>query len=415
MKKALIFFILLIMLLTTGCGTGIEKVNIVNLNGTINSNLVEKINEVDKGKVEGFLSNDNRLLISNRDKKNYEFTIIDLKMDKKSQLLNITSKDMPTLFFKKGADMYKEISPNGKIFACNNIKVNTETKQISRYHVAGLEPDFANAAPIFTFTEGGDFILSNFDFYLRGYVNGGKYLMQKGQFTPELSIYKTLFMDSEFFTVWDGESKITQTKLLIDSLKLIFIDKASSNEDLLYIFDLSTGKIDLIDRNVKFFEVSPDYKHIAYVKWGNGGADSDRLYVIGMEGTWRKALTSLPNINGIAWSKDGNWLAYSGGQKYNSDLWIVSAIDSNVRNWQLTQGMNTTDKFAWSPSDGKIAFTSSNGNAYNDTNVYVIALNLPSLGNPQGSEKSQLSDSKKLQQASDLMRAFKDVMDQLEK
>jgi Tol biopolymer transport system component len=83
----------------------------------------------------------------------------------------------------------------------------------------------------------------------------------------------------------------------------------------------------------------------------------DKLLVSNMDGTAKKELATLPALVGLAWSKADSWIAFSGGEKSNYDIWVVKS--NGTAKEQLTNGLFSTDKLFWSDNGNKVAFTSN--------------------------------------------------------
>jgi Tol biopolymer transport system component/uncharacterized protein YjbI with pentapeptide repeats len=92
---------------------------------------------------------------------------------------------------------------------------------------------------------------------------------------------------------------------------------------------------------------SPDSKKIA-IQRGNG------IYVMNADGTCERHLTNLdylkPGVleNALAWSPDGEQIAFKSANSGNNDIYVMNADGSGRTN--LTQSKQSEDYFAWSPA-----------------------------------------------------------------
>jgi len=158
---------------------------------------------------------------------------------------------------------------------------------------------------------------------------------------------------------------------------------------------------------------------IAYVAWKYGSEDQTDIYVVNSDGSNQRNITNNPGeYSGLAWSLDGNLIAYAGrsgiyvmnadgsnnhkigdgygiGITWSPDgtqiafadvansafqLYIMKADGSNVR--RITDSLAFITGVSWSPSGSEIAFSS---NVDGDMEIYKI--------NIDGSNQQQLTNN----------------------
>ena len=104
---------------------------------------------------------------------------------------------------------------------------------------------------------------------------------------------------------------------------------------------------------------SPDDTRIAYHVGSpfGGTTNPDSLFIVPTVGGHSEFLLSTGSrISGLAWSPDGNHIAFGGNQAGNFDIWIYSFESGDTR--QLTDDPATEWGPVWSPSGEFIAFSS---------------------------------------------------------
>lgn len=103
---------------------------------------------------------------------------------------------------------------------------------------------------------------------------------------------------------------------------------------------------------------SPDGRRLVFSRFRTDLVDSANLWVAEGEGTQRRMLTHEAGIQEHpAWSPDGQWIAYSGGQGYGTYELYVIHLDGSQRR-QLTRNQAHDFLPAWSPDGTQIAFSS---------------------------------------------------------
>lgn len=133
---------------------------------------------------------------------------------------------------------------------------------------------------------------------------------------------------------------------------------------------------------------SPDGTRMAFSRFRTDLVDSANLWVASADGTDRRMITHEAGIQEHpAWSPDGRWLAYSGGQGYGTyEIYVVGAEGAGRR--QLTE--NSAHDFlpAWSPDGSQIAFSSDVTGDYEIWLVRADGLNLTQLTQAPGLDTS---------------------------
>ncbi|HOT74486.1 MAG TPA: DUF5050 domain-containing protein [Candidatus Wallbacteria bacterium] len=112
--------------------------------------------------------------------------------------------------------------------------------------------------------------------------------------------------------------------------------------------------------------VSPDGSKIAYV--GEIGSGYD-IYVMNIDGSNPKKLTSDNQSSWPAWSPDGSKIAYAKSQ----EIWTMNADGSNQDklNVNMSSGIYGLGSPCWSPDGSKISVT---GFFSSSSNIYAINL-----------------------------------------
>lgn len=111
---------------------------------------------------------------------------------------------------------------------------------------------------------------------------------------------------------------------------------------------------------------------------GGGTANNSILISLNEKGTEKKELAQQSVIQGIAWSPNSQWIAFTGGETGKSDVFAISIDKKTIE--QLTYGMCTDENIVWAKGTNKIAFTS---NPFNPK-VYVAAVNISDQKNNIG-------------------------------
>ena len=109
---------------------------------------------------------------------------------------------------------------------------------------------------------------------------------------------------------------------------------------------------------------SLDGGHMAFSKFRTDLVDSANLWLADGTGDHRRILTHEQGIQQHpAWSRDGQWLAYSSGNGRNThELYVVRADGTDLR--QLTKDQSHEFFPAWSPDGTRIAFSSDRSGEY---------------------------------------------------
>jgi len=122
---------------------------------------------------------------------------------------------------------------------------------------------------------------------------------------------------------------------------------------------------------------SPDGKRLAAtIREKDSQTDSFDLFVIGVDGTMHKQLTSsTANESAPEWSPDGRKIAFVRGQGNDSEIHVVGADGSSPS--RLTDNDDRDQDPAWSPDGGKIAFVSDRDRSgtTNGLDAYVMNAN----------------------------------------
>lgn len=104
---------------------------------------------------------------------------------------------------------------------------------------------------------------------------------------------------------------------------------------------------------------SPDGRLLAFSVETKGQTD---IYVMGVEGTERRALTSTSSQDGApAFSPDGKSIAFESDRDGNPEIYVMDVSGAHVR--RLTNSMANDRAPAWSPDGRRIAFLSDRDDA----------------------------------------------------
>ncbi|MCX7920797.1 MAG: hypothetical protein N3B21_02050 [Clostridia bacterium] len=377
MKKALTLTLVLLLTLTTSCKSTTEKINIIPGGGSANNSLMVSFNELCPGTVESFIEISDKLLITRKDGHKINFYKINPQTKEEKLVFSTITSDNPQI----------EISPDRKYFLYDNYLVDIEKAQRTILPEAPSlrksMPRTFTDVPLYSFLGENEVIFSNPYFYLKNYYSIAQNTLDN--FIPKIQLLSMTKLGgknpSPVINNFKGIdvpdiSYISKPKFLDHDLKYIFIGfNKNTDENSLYILDLFAKKFILIDSNIKDYALSPDCKSLAYIKKVNDDKPVNKLYLIDTEEENKEELAELPSISGLSWSYDSQWVAYSGGEQSKSDIWVTSR-DKKV-NEQLTYGMYTTSKLAWSQSGNKVAFTSSPASTSGKPSTYIVSLNIP--------------------------------------
>ncbi len=374
MKRAFIFVFAFLLPLLTGCRSD-EKVTVIKGPGSANNSLMVDFGELCPGYVEGFSG---KSLIVSRDNggNRIEFYGIDTSSKEQVKLLSAF----------KYSNYYFKVSRNGEKFLYENYMVDIEKKsslllpktEAGMPHRPGGFPPIAD----YSFDGSGGLIYINPFYYINKYYKNKVQSFKEG--TEGL-------LPASFMKIRDSKESIEipgyynieipeidfikDGELLLDQLKYVFIGhKKGSDETPLYIFDIFEKRFQLADPDVKSYYIAPDNKKIAFIKKAGGGNFENKLIISDIDGKEKKGIKTFQEIAGVAWSADGNWLAYTGGEREKNDVYIIKSDGSDEE--QLTQGINPTGKIAWSESGDEIAFTSGYDDAEPKQTVYLIKMNM---------------------------------------
>lgn len=390
MKKAAIFILLFSLLLATSCSSHENaKVNIIKGAGQANNSLMIGFNMLCSGRLEGFLGDSGAILASRQANGNRVFYSVGLKDKKERRLLEVPAD----------SDYHVEISEDGSQFLYNNYLVNTSTGIYDTF--AELKTDAAAVPagfthpPSYSFAGGNEALLTDPFYYIAKYYSPLKAAKTKNLLSVK---YKTMLLNDRAAQPDLGNlgsikvpdvSYIKDPCLLLNKLKYTFIGyKRNTGDTPLYLFDIYTRQFQLIDTGVKCYSISPDGMKIAYVKNTARSSSEDALFTADISGTAKKQLVTLPSISGITWSGGSSWIAYSGGEKPDSDIWIIKRDGTGQE--QMTHGMYASGRIEWSGSGNLISFTSKPGGS--NEQIYVIHLNLPP---EEAAKNSGAADSSK--------------------
>lgn len=382
MKKSLLTFTIMAAVLLSACQSQENRVNIIKGPGNANNSLMVGFNELCEGTAEGFLGNSDTLLVSRKSPGGREFFTI-----------HTVTKEKNVIFTGLIADSCAvEISPDGGQFICGNYLVDLESKKVRLLHDPGTAKEPGAAAysnpPSYSFAGRNEVLLVDPFYYIKKYYSGDRksYNMQNYSETNRLSFAyigeKTQGPDLKGFNSLKLPeiTHLSSPTFLPDEMKYIFIGfKQARRETPLYVLDLFLKKFILIDEDVKTYTLSPDKKTIAYIeKSSDRDTPLNRVFTANLEGEGKKELLTMYNMTGIEWSRNSNWIAYSGGEKGKSDAGIIQA--DGTGNEQLTHGMAAGAGLAWSHSGNRLAFTSGTEDTSPGPRVYIIALNMAGVG-----------------------------------
>ena len=99
---------------------------------------------------------------------------------------------------------------------------------------------------------------------------------------------------------------------------------------------------------------SPTGGRIAFLRWGQDAATDDALCVVDPQRGRERTLVRAPNLDDVAWSPDGRWLAYLTENPVSASglpfsLWVVRA-DGSGRH-RLAQLRERSESLAWGPNN----------------------------------------------------------------
>lgn len=393
------------MLILAGCSSADEKINIIKGPGNANNSYMVGLNELCIGSVEAFIGENDDLLISNKSSKGYEFSRINVVSKENESIISMLVDDNYTL----------EVSSDGKRFICNDYLVDIYEKNsriLAPYNLV-KEPRPAGfpIVPSYSFTMGNELIFTDPFYYTKKYYKDPVKKTTTGlEHKPQpISFVQLGDMKQKAYPYTFTDLKVPEISylkdpiLLLEDLKYVFTGyNKNTGESSLYVFDLFTKEFIQIDDAIKAYTLSPDGKLIAYIKKIGGSTPGNKLFVTTINGEDKKEILDLYNINGIVWSPNSTWIAYSGGEKSKNDIGIIKTDGSGHE--QLTNGMNSTNKLAWSHSGSKLAFTTFESNTASNLKVYIITLNIPHI---QITNKTSSADDEKKYISEQLLNVLK--------
>lgn len=391
MKKLSLVCLTFFILLMFGCTSKEGKVNVIKGPGSANNSLMVSFNELCTGEAEGFLGKGDHILVSKEVDEKRIFSVV-----------NSASKEEDTLLSVQAGKNYSlEISQDGTKLLFNNLLVDIETKKAIHLPVLEeltlLKSEEFIYPPSYSFVNKNEVVLTDPFYYITkfyplmkeasGFRLDSGYRRINFEIAYDSKLNKDIIKDFAKIKKPDIDY-IKKPKLLLDELKYTFIGYLKSSKNTrLYVLDLYKKEFKVIDNNVKDYTLSPDHRKIAYIKTDTRSPYSYSLFTANIDRTNRREVLQLPFISGLEWSKNSDWIAYSGGKSSSCDIGIIKE-DGRQRE-QLTHGMNSTDKLSWSPSGDKIAFTSYGSS---DPRVYIIKLNIEDR--PYTSEKNYKSQER---------------------
>jgi hypothetical protein len=372
MRKATAIVLICFMMTAAGCRSK-DKVTVIKGPGTANSSHMISFNQFCPGRVEGFTGKE--LIVSQLTGDTMEFYRVDTVTKEKDLLLSTPQKDNYCFM----------ISNDGKKFLYDSYLVDIGNKKSVNLPVQ-KEKALSNlqgaCVPNYTFIEDSELVYINPFYYINKYYKKGLYGLKNINYRNEAPVFMKLGdsgknLKAPGFSSIDAPDVdfISHGQLLYRQLKYIFIGhKVSSNETFLYAFDFLTKKFQLIDSNVQSFFTAPNNTKIAYVKKTSGEKPEKKLITAGIDGKKEKELKTFQEISAVAWSADGEWIAFSGGEKSKNDLYIIKSDGTSEE--QLTEGMNPTGNIAWSETGAEIAFSSSSNDLAGIQTVFIIKMNM---------------------------------------
>jgi len=152
--------------------------------------------------------------------------------------------------------------------------------------------------------------------------------------------------------------------------------RANGTPDILLSF-ITTGVLQNLTkgrlRDGSYLPVfSPDGKRIAFAATAEGAASQD-IYVINVDGTNLRRVTTHPDIDTTpTWSPSGTQIAFTSNLTGRPQIYIMNA-DGSGGAQRLDIPDAEADRATWAPSPhNEIAYTARNGPAY-DIKVYDLA------------------------------------------
>lgn len=381
MRKITAIVLICFLMSAAGCRDN-DKVTVIKGPGSANSSLMVSLNQMCPGRVEGFAGKE--LIVSQITGGKVEFYGIDIVT--KEKVLHLSAPNNDNYCFK--------ISNDGKKFLYDHYLVDIDSNKSVNLPVQGekaLYKSQGTRIPSYTFAKDGEIIYVNPFYYVDRYYKKGLYGVMNTNYTKQSPAFMKLgdkgkSVKAQGFGIIEAPDVdfISDGELLQDQLKYIFIGhKVSKNETYLYAFDFLTKKFQLMDSNVKSFFPAPGNTEIAYIRKTTGEKPENKLIITGIDEKKEKELKTFQEISTVAWSSDGEWIAFSGGEKSKKDMFIIKSDGTSEE--QLTEGMNPTGNIAWSETGEEIAFSSASNDLAGKQTVFKIKMNMKTVkkaGNP---------------------------------
>jgi hypothetical protein len=398
-------FILIILLccILCSCSEDEGRVKVIPGAGMANSSMMTGFSKLCEGNAEVFIPSDNALVSSRMSSGRAELYYTELTTGKEKRILS-TVWDSPLHIQAWGsqllADQYLVSMDTGTVIMLPELP--SEYAAVKKKPVPGKN---------YIFSEEGEVLFANPYYYLEKFITQPESKYRRTGMLNKIIPPALLLGDKAPSLIADAFKgitapeleKINDYSLLLSQAKFVFTGLEKDTGDTrLYCFDLLTKKFHLLDSGVSFFEANPGTNKIAYAKNTETPGSLAKLMICEWDGSGKKELVSRQQILGFRWSKNGNWLAFSGGDKNRCDIWITDITGERVE--QLTYGMFSTDKLAWSAEGNLLAFTSRQEVQEDSSSVYIITLNMKDPAELQPDPTADTAKHRLSMQLRDLMR-----------
>ncbi len=282
----------------------------------------------------------------------YELSINDKKSFAEKQITN----------FKDGGIRYLNISNDGNVLVFERFtdiySLNTETLKSNKINIH-IASDF-RFSPYENFSKSSgveEFAVSP-NGKLSAFVIHGEIFVTENSAKKKLTVNVTQNPARDESPQWLNDSTLVFVSDRAGEKDLYLLKSADKNQPiLLFALNFKTEKLTdtKVDENSPI--ISPDLKKIAYIE-GRGKLITADISASGEISNKKTLLNGWATPQGIVWSPDSRWLAYSLDDLYfNTEIFIQSA-EGKGKPVDVSMHPKVDSQPMWSPDGSKLLFVS---------------------------------------------------------